>query len=711
MLYLSALASGVAFFGAVHSYAFSIVFLLVLGATVAVLPGQLERDYRRRQLMIRLPAGPWALLFVVLSGVLFLQILPLPASWVSLLSPKSYALQQAAAQFALVADVKETAFMTIAPYPFPVRQSLVRLLVYSFFFFGLLLSMPTRKRVMTAVVVLTCVALGDLIYGMIETYGGHNHIFWYAKRNGDLNGTYINRNHFAGLLELVFPLTAVAVLALGRGRRHSRLSWKERFKQLIENEQLYSRQTMLFFCAVLLGMGLLLSASRGGIIAGGAGLLTAGILLSGRRSTRKSGRIFLVLFLITTIYGLGSGLDRTIARFMHLERGMVERTRFARHTMDLAADYPLTGIGVGLFKYGYPAYQSELDKNYYIDFAHNDWAQFLAETGWTGMGLFVCCLAAAIVSHLRWWKRRHDRFAVALGTAGPAALAAMGVHSWTDFNLHIPANFMVLAAIVALSTAALANRKRRAAERFEPPLVRLPMVGAGGIILLLVLLVIGWTGHRVIASMYAETCCNTMHNSTLHRERYPSREMIDKAITHDPANAAYFYRLAEVRIRERDQAMAGVVDPETERLLKKKVTDALERTVQRNPLDGRIWVRLGWEYTFFWQDPDYHQKWLPMADRAMDLAVQQAGRKYASLHEEVGNYWVMRSRQADPATERWEQCLTKAGHQYLEVLSSLRGRARKKALARIEKAVWVHYPADSDIARRLLQPLYKITET
>ena len=711
VLYMIALVFAVTFFGAVHAYAYSTVFLLVLGATVPVLLGQLKRDYRRGLLVVSLPSGPWAFLFIALAVVLLLQILPLPASWVALLSPKSYALQQAAAQFGLVAEVKDTTFMTLAPYPFPVRQALVRLLVYGFFFFGLLLSMPTRKRVMTAVVVLTCVALGDLLYGMIETYGGHNHIFWYAKQSGELTGTYINRNHFAGFLALVFPLTAVAVLALGRGRRRSDFSWKERLRRLIENERLYSRQTMLFFCAVLLGLGLLLSASRGGIIAGGTGLLTAGILLSSRRSTRKSGRIFLVLFLVTAIYGVSSGLDRTITRFKHIEQGMEIRTRFAHHTMDLAADYPLTGIGVGLFRHGYPAYQSNRDKKYFIDYAHNDWAQFIAETGWPGFMLLVSGLLWAFWFHLRKWRKRHDRFAVVLGVAAPAALVTIGIHSWTDFNLHLPANFMVLAAIVALSTAALANKKQRAAERFEPQLRQFPVAGTGGGLLLVIGLTLAWTGKTVVASLYGETLCNTVHNSTLNRERYPSEKMITQAIAHDSANAAYFYRLAEVRIQERDLAMARVVDLETEQRLKKRVTRALEQTVQRNPLDGRIWVRLGWEYTFFWQDPDYHQKWLPMADRAMELAVSQVGSKHTSLHEEVGNYWVMRSRQADPATERWERCLTKAEQQYIEVISSLRGKARDKALARIEKAVWVHYPADSEVARRLLQPLYNKAKT
>ena len=704
---MTGLVVAVAFFGGVHAYVYSFVFLLILGATVPVLLGQLKRDYRRGLLMISLPSGPWAFLFIAISTVLFLQILPLPASWVAVLSPKSHALQLAAAQFGLVAGVKNTTFMTLAPYPFPVRQALIRLLVYGFFFFGLILTMPTRKRIMTAVVILTCLALGDLIYGMIETYGGHNHIFWYAKRGRDLTGTYINRNHFAGFLALVFPLTTVAVPALGGSRYRSGFPWKERFKQLIENERLYSHQTLLFFCAVLLGMGLLLSASRGGIIAGGMGLLTAGILLSGRKYTRKSGRIFLALFLVTAIYGLSSGLDDTIARFMQFEQALETRIRYAQHTMDLAADYPLTGIGVGLFKYSYPAYQSDKDKNNYIDYAHNDWAQFLAETGWTGMGILLCCMLTALYFHLKLWKKRHDRFAVVLGVAAPTALVTIGIHSCSDFNLHLPATFMVVAAIVALSTAALANKKRQAAERFEPQLVQIPVRGPGGVILLLILLVLGWTGKTVISSFYAETFCNTVHNSTLNRERYPSVEMIRTAIDHENANAAFFFRLAEVRIQERNRAMAGIVDPDTETRLKQNVTRALEQTVQRNPLDGRIWVRLGWEYTFFWQDPEYHRKWLPMADQAMELAVSLVGSKHTSLHEEVGNYWVMRSRQADPSAERWEYCLNKAEEQYLKVIISLKGRAREKALARIEKAIWAHYPEDSEVARKLLKPLYR----
>jgi len=41
------------------------------------------------------------------------------------------------------------------------------------------------------------------------------------------------------------------------------------------------------------------------------------------------------------------------------------------------------------------------------------------------------------------------------------------------------------------------------------------------------------------------------------------------------------------------------------------------------------------------------------------------------------------------------------------VIISLKGRAREKALARIEKAIWAHYPEDSEVARKLLKPLYR----
>ena len=83
--------------------------------------------------------------------------------------------------------------------------------------------------------------------------------------------------------------------------------------------------------------------------------------------------------------------------------------------------------------------------------AHNDWLQFLAETGVVGAALGLWILIAGGLQAWRNLKQTN-------GTATGAILIGMStvciglmVHGWLDFNFHVPANaanFAVLAAVL-----------------------------------------------------------------------------------------------------------------------------------------------------------------------------------------------------------------------------------------------------------------------
>jgi len=112
---------------------------------------------------------------------------------------------------------------------------------------------------------------------------------------------------------------------------------------------------------------------------------------------------------------------------------------------------PLFGSGLGTWGFVQPTYGDGLPKVFY---AHNDYAQIFAETGLIGgvvMGGLIAVLLAAFV---RTWKAPQSERMLAAGAW--ASLAAMGLHSFFDFNMHIPANALLtcLVAGIALSTTA-----------------------------------------------------------------------------------------------------------------------------------------------------------------------------------------------------------------------------------------------------------------
>jgi O-antigen ligase len=112
-------------------------------------------------------------------------------------------------------------------------------------------------------------------------------------------------------------------------------------------------------------------------------------------------------------------------------------------------DHPVLGVGLGDFAAAYPRYQS-FPADMWIDHAHNDYAEAVAETGLVGALLILLALGLFLRLAFRDWGHpiRSQASWIRLG----AALGCCGilVHSFVDFNLHVPANaawFPVLAGI------------------------------------------------------------------------------------------------------------------------------------------------------------------------------------------------------------------------------------------------------------------------
>jgi O-antigen ligase len=131
-----------------------------------------------------------------------------------------------------------------------------------------------------------------------------------------------------------------------------------------------------------------------------------------------------------------------------------QRMIMARDSLNIFRAHPLTGTGLGSFETAYPEFQT-LVTDLRVDHAHNDYAEALAETGIIG-GLLI----AIGLGMFLWMNAKNFRgpLVVAGNTIVWLRLGAMTgcvgllVHSFFDFNLHIPANaawFVFLAALAS----------------------------------------------------------------------------------------------------------------------------------------------------------------------------------------------------------------------------------------------------------------------
>jgi len=122
------------------------------------------------------------------------------------------------------------------------------------------------------------------------------------------------------------------------------------------------------------------------------------------------------------------------------------RLRTWSGTTALIQNYLLTGTGPGTFAAAYPAYQIP-GKPILSVYAHNDYLQFVADTGIFIIPVILWGLFFLFKSGFTKLKSQ-SRQTQGLALGAMAGMVAIAIHSFSDFNLHIPANtvlFVVLA--------------------------------------------------------------------------------------------------------------------------------------------------------------------------------------------------------------------------------------------------------------------------
>jgi len=283
-----------------------------------------------------------------------------------------------------------------------------------------------------------------------------------------VTGTFVNRNHLAGYLEMVIPLTIGLILAHIDVFSLAGLKWRE--KLLRFSEKGFYRNMLLTFGVIVMAMAIIFSKSRSGVfLLVFAFILFFGLagLYSGRVTHRQKWTMGFLkgTFLAIMFISLYVGINATLQRFA-LDRLLAEgRPTVWANTMGINADYPVFGSGLGTFASLYPAYEETWKQTSFFSHAHNDYLEYLAELGVLGMILLCGVILFLLVrSFLVWRERRHPEVkGLALG--GMIAVVLMLIHSIGDFNLHIPANMLLFSVVLSLTFVLVFYRMR---ENREP---------------------------------------------------------------------------------------------------------------------------------------------------------------------------------------------------------------------------------------------------
>ena len=305
----------------------------------------------------------------------------------------------------------------------------------------------TPRRLRTLANFLIVFGLAIAVFALVQHFTWEGKMFWFRSMpsaGGGLGGPFVNRNHFAGCMEMLIPIPAA--LALSRAMRG---------------------EARLFcgFAAAIMSIAEVASLSRGGMISLASGLIFLAAMLAWRRRDpshpeRHSARGLRPAFVIMVILGaIAAGIIWIGADFDVLKRitdeplttGMpTDRRGVWGDTLTMFEAHPMLGVGLGAFETVYPIY-GRGDGTLLIEYAHNDYLQVLSDAGVVGGALALWFIIVVFRSVAAALKSR-DALVSGFALGGGAGIFAILVHSLFDFNLQIPSNsllFLVLCAVVS----------------------------------------------------------------------------------------------------------------------------------------------------------------------------------------------------------------------------------------------------------------------
>jgi tetratricopeptide (TPR) repeat protein/O-antigen ligase len=493
--------------------------------------------------------------------------------------------------FLFIAIVGFQLLPPLTVYFHATKLEFLKILSYIFAFFIIINNIKTRRQINRLISVIIGVGFILAVFAIIQKLSGTEKMFWVREVRETARyffGPYVNKNHFAGYMGMVIPLAVGFFFA----KRHT------------------SRLLILFVIAVMTS-ALLYSLSRAGAFSM-FGSFVFFYLMSTIRKSSKGKLVFLLalLFLVTLIFvwiGVGP-LTKEISSFKNIPGSVSYLSRISAwgSTINLIKDHRFFGSGLGAYQYIFPKYRSA-DVTLLFTHAHNDYLELLAEVGIFG---FLVVFVGAVL-----WLRqvvlplyfRHDTYVINLTLGGLSAVFAIFLHSFVDFNLHIPANAFLFMVIISLITITAGSKIRNGKEttKLEFDIYKIkrryrPVFYLGSTVFFICLSVsiispfIAYNYYqkalyfsdRVGADMSARS--SSPQGERIEVRGNLSIDYLNSSIKYDYSNALYHYQLGKLYYKK----LSKTKQPDY--LI--KAINEYQKAVKLNPTNSKYWQSLAWLY-------------------------------------------------------------------------------------------------------------------
>jgi O-antigen ligase len=295
--------------------------------------------------------------------------------------------------------------------------------------------------------VLIVIGVLEAVLGLVQYFVAPGWIFGYHNAYYNSTGTFINRNHFAGLLEMIVPATvAFAFAAMMRGRD-------------------VARGYFYLFLGSCMSIAIVFSTSRMGLFSTLITLLCLGGALRLKSTRKGTTAIALGMIGVVVAGALWIGIDIIVQRFDELNQGELLQGRGVVYadTLKMIAAHPF-GIGFGEYRDTFRQYQT-LRPDLLLDHAHNDYLETTAEWGILPAALLWVAVFIIFGRAFRSFLRTQSVERTTILIASMGAIFSILLHSLTDFNLQIPANAMLFFLFVGIAAQASSPKPFPSADK------------------------------------------------------------------------------------------------------------------------------------------------------------------------------------------------------------------------------------------------------
>lgn len=346
----------------------------------------------------------------------------------------------------------------------------------------------TRFEITLLLTVMTVNGALISFFGIVQALTSQpGFIYWSIElvNGGAPFGPYVNRNNGAGFL-LICMACSIGLMVILMANKEDRGPrqivskempfWRQfTFHLALFLSELNARKTASIIATILIGIGIISTLSRGGVLALLIGLAITLVFYGMARRPSFTGFIFIpMVALVLGIAGWIGFADSLLDRFdrVTLEANSTNRLGHWQETWPAVSDMGLLGSGLGSYEHVHRLYRTTRETTIF-KFAESQYFQTLVEMGWLGLALLAACWALVYYyAAFSLWRGRSP-VTIAIATMGIFLCVSVMVASAFDFGLYQSANMIAMAVVtgaLAYNAHALAGRlKEKSWLRFQFP--------------------------------------------------------------------------------------------------------------------------------------------------------------------------------------------------------------------------------------------------